>query len=441
MSNVGQRALNAALASTEKYDSPHNVTIAPKLQPGTSMKALVWHGKHDVRLEDREIPDITDPEDALVRVTCATVCGSDLHLYNGEAFELKDGDILGHECAGVIEKVGPGVTDVKVGDRVVVTAVIACGKCKWCKQGLTSACSETNPSSGMEALYGTTFSGIFGYGHITGGYSGSQAEFVRVPFANTNCFKLPDDVPDEKGLYLSDIVVTSHHAAVSAQIEKGDTVGVWGAGPIGALIVQWAKIMGASRVISIDNIPARLELVKKKYGADTINFEETKDVVGAIKKLVGPDGIDKGIDSTGFRYTKTMMQTVQRAMGLATDSSDVVNEIILCTRKFGRIALIADFLGYTNNFNLGGMMEKGITLVGCSQNPGHRYGQKCLEHIQNGSFDPLDVVSHRFKLEQIADVYKRFDQKEAGIEKVFLETKYAKPRAAGPELTDVWAAK
>lgn len=322
---------------------------------------------------------------------------------------------------------------------MVVTAVIACGKCKWCKQGLTSACSETNTSSAMEKLYGTTFSGIFGYGHITGGYPGGQAEFVRVPFANTNCSKLPDNVPDEKGLYMSDIVVTSHHAAVEANIQKGDIVGVWGLGPIGALVCQWAKIMGASRIIAIDNVPHRLKLVSSKYGAETINFDETKDVVGAIKNLVGPDGVDKGIDASGFRYTKTWGQTIQRAIGVATDSSDVVNEIILSTRKFGTIALIADFLGFTNNFNLGGMMEKGIRLIGCSQNPGHRYAETCLKHIQDGSFDPLDVVSHRFRFEQIAEVYKRFDQKQGGIEKVFLETQYAAPRKAGPALQqDVW---
>jgi len=439
MSNFGQTVLNKAFSSTDTHESPHSVTIQPRWQTGTSMKALVWHGKNDVRVENHEIPDVTEPEDALVKVTCATVCGSDLHLYQGEAFELKEGDILGHECAGVVEKVGNGVTNVKVGDRVVVTAVIACGECKWCKQGLTSACSETNDSSAMEKLYGTTFSGIFGYGHITGGYPGSQAEFVRVPFANINCVKLPDDVPFEKGLYLSDIVVTSHHAVVSADIQEGETVGVWGLGPVGALTVQWAKIMGASKIVAIDNVAHRLELVKQKYGAETINFAETPDVVMAIKKLVGPDGLDKGIDASGFRYTKTVMQSLQRAIGASTDSSDVVNEIILSVRKFGKIALIADFLGYTNNFNLGGMMEKGITLVGCSQNPGHKYGETCLKHIQDGTFDPLDVVSHRFKLEQIADVYKRFNEKAGGIEKVFLETVYAPPRAAGPILqADVW---
>jgi len=179
--------------------------------------------------------------------------------------------------------------------------------------------------------------------------------------------------------------------------------------------------MGASKIVAIDNVAHRLELVKQKYGAETINFAETPDVVMAIKKLVGPDGLDKGIDASGFRYTKTVMQSLQRAIGASTDSSDVVNEIILSVRKFGKIALIADFLGYTNNFNLGGMMEKGITLVGCSQNPGHKYGETCLKHIQDGTFDPLDVVSHRFKLEQIADVYKRFNEKAGGIEKVFLE--------------------
>jgi len=292
----------------------------------------------------------------------------------------------------------------------------------------------------MEKLYGTTFSGILGYGHITGGYPGAQAEYVRQPFGNTNCVPLPDGVPDEKGIYLSDIVVTSYHAVVESGVQKGDTIGIWGLGPIGALCCQWAKIFGAAKIIGIDNVPHRLDLVRSKYGAETINMNDHKDVPARIKELCGPDGVDRAIDATGFRYTKTLSQKLSRAIGASTDSSDIVNEIILSTRKFGQIALIADFLGYTNGFNLGGMMEKGIRLIGCSQNPGHKYADDCLKHIQEGRFNPLDVVTHRFPFEKAAEVYQRFDKKLGGIEKVFLETRFSAPRAAGPQLqTDVWA--
>lgn len=404
---------------------------------GEKMRALVWHGKGDLRIEVVDKPQVIEPTDVVVRVTGTTVCGSDLHLYHGEFLQQQDGDILGHEFCGVVESMGLGVKNLKVGQRVVASFQIACGQCEYCKRGLSSMCDNTNKSSVMNAMYGHRLAGIFGYSHFTGGFAGGQAEFVRIPFADVNLLPIPDGVPDEKALYLSDIIPTSYHACRGAKVREGDVVGIWGLGPIGLLCAKWCSLMGARRIIGIDHVPERLDFARRELGVETLNFDG-EDVVKRMQDLV-PGGLDKTIDCAAFRYAKGVLHKVERAVGLETDTSEMLNEQILCVKKFGRISLIADYAGYTNHFNIGAVMEKGIALIGCGQCPVQKYWHELMDkYIVTGKFDPTTVLSHRFRFDEFPEIYKAFDQKKAGILKVFIETQSSFPRAPGtPPLSSV----
>lgn len=416
-------------------DRPTATTNTHETREEGSMKALRWYGKQKVRVEEVPIPAVTEPEDVVCKITGTTVCGSDLHLYHKEIMQLQSGDILGHEWMGIIDEVGSGVKNFKKGDRVVASFQIACGKCQYCKDGLSSMCSETNSSTIQEKLYGKPFAGLFGYSHFAGGFAGGQAEYVRCPFADTNLLKVPDNIPDEKALYLSDIIPTSYHSTVCADVGKGKSVAIWGLGPIGLYAAKWAKLAGASRVIGIDNVPERLAVAKEKIGCDVIDFSVQTDVVKAIYELE-PQGVNCSIDAAAFRYTKGILHTVQRAVGLETDSSEIVNEALRATRKFGTIALVADYAAMTNQFLIGALMEKGITLRGTGQSPVQRYWPDLLEKIQSGEFDPTIILSHRFKIDEFAELYDQFDKKEHGIMKAFVETKFSSPPAAGtPQLS------
>lgn len=291
-------------------------------------------------------------------------------------------------------------------------------------------CDTTNSSSLQEKLYGKPFAGLFGYSHFAGGFAGGQAEYVRCPFGDTNLLKIPDSVPDEKALYLSDIVPTSYHAVQCADIEKGKSVAIWGAGPIGLLSAKWAKLAGARRVIIIDNVKERLALARDTIGCDVINFDEEKDVVSAIYKME-LDGVDCCIDAAAFRYTKGVLHTVERAVGLETDSSEVVNEALRAVRKFGTICLVADYAALTNQFLIGALMEKGITLRGAGQAPVQKYWKDLLTKIETGEFDPTIILSHRFKIDELKELYEAFDKKEMGIMKTFVQTKFSNPPAKG----------
>jgi threonine dehydrogenase-like Zn-dependent dehydrogenase len=386
--------------------------------------------------------------------------------------QLQEGDILGHEFCGVVESVGPEVRGLQVGQRVVASFQIACGQCEYCKRGLTSMCDTTNKSSVQNAMYGHRFAGLFGYSHFAGGFSGGQSEYVRVPFAETNLLPIPEGVPDEKALYLSDIVSTSYHACKRAHIKPGNTVGIWGLGPIGLLCAHWCKLMGAGRVIGIDNVEDRLKFARKRLGVETINFDQAGDVVKHVQALV-PGGLDRTIDCAAFRYAKGLLHRVERALALETDTSEIVNEQIKCVKKvrnsrtlqlhipqisnrvrvcvcggacaleqFGRIVLIADYAGLTNHFNIGAVMEKGISLIGGGQAPVQKYWKMLMnDYIATGKFDPTIILSHRFALDEFADIYKAFNDKKGGILKVFVETQHSFPRAEGtPLLTSVTKA-
>ena len=291
-------------------------------------------------------------------------------------------------------------------------------------------CDTTNSSSLQEKLYGKPFAGLFGYSHFAGGFAGGQAEYVRCPFGDTNLLKIPDSIPDEKALYLSDIVPTSYHAVQCADVAEGKTVAIWGAGPIGLLSAKWSKLAGARRVIIIDNVRERLELARDRIGCDTINFDEDSDVVSAIYNFE-PDGVDCGIDAAAFRYSKGLLHTVQRAISLETDSCEVVNEALRAVRKFGTISLVADYAALTNQFLIGALMEKGITLRGAGQAPVQKYWKDLLEKINSGEFDPTIILSHRFEIDEMRELYEAFDNKELGILKTFVQTRFSKPPAEG----------
>ncbi|TPX55282.1 hypothetical protein PhCBS80983_g05455 [Powellomyces hirtus] len=433
-------AANAAANLAQEYlgDAPISTTNKPAVIPDSEMKALAWFGKEDLRLITTAIPKVTHPKDALIKVTGTTVCGSDLHLLHGDILQLKKGDILGHEYMGIVEDVGSEVTKIKKGDRVVAAFNIGCGECEYCKKKLFTECDTTNNSSFMETLYGHKLGGIMGYGHFGGGFAGGQAEWVRQPFADVNLLPV-GDLPAEKALYLSDIVGTSYHAVERSGAQEGETVGIWGLGPIGLHVAQWLRIKGVKRIIAVDNVPERLKMAQEKWGVETINFDEHTDVVARVAELV-PGGLDRSIDCAAFRYAKSMLHKVQRAVGLETDTSEIVNEQIRAVKKFGTVALIADYAATCNGFLIGAVMEKGISLIGCGQAPVQKYWEQLLEDIRSGKFDPTTIVTHRFTFEQIVDVYKRFDKKEAGILKVFLQTKYSEPPAPGtPPLMDVHA--
>lgn len=409
---------------------PVPISVQHRTRPDETMKALVWYGKRDVRVEDVPVPVVTNPQDVVCKVTGTTVCGSDLHLYHGEIMQLQKGDILGHEWMGVVDEVGPDVKTLRKGDRVVSSFQIACAECKFCKEDLSSMCDRTNTSRVQEMMYGQATGAIFGYSHFVGGYAGGQAEYVRCPFADNNLLKVPDHIPDEKVLYLSDIVPTSYHSVVRADVSEGKSVAIWGLGPIGLLAAQWCKLAKAKRVVGIDSVPERLAFVRDKLGCDVIDVSTTKDVVKALYELE-PDGIDCAIDAAAFRYSKGVIHKVQRALSLETDTPEVINEALRAVRKFGTISLIADYAGFANGVNVGALMEKGITLRGCGQTPVQRYWHDLLKKVESGEMDPSMILTHRFKVDEFRELYDHFDKKDYGLLKVFVETRFSAPAAEG----------
>jgi len=438
--------MQAASNAAQSYLGPLETAVRPEYKPaadGSMMKALAWFGNADVRVVDAPVPAITEPDDVMVKVTGTTICGSDLHLYHGEILTMQKGDILGHEFMGVVDAVGPNVTNLHPGQRVVASFQIACGECEYCKKKLSSFCDRTNNSSLQKAMYGQRDAGFFGYSHFTGGFPGGQAEFVRVPKGNVNLLPIPDEVPDEKALYLSDILPTSYHAVYDTGVSEGDVVGIWGLGPIGLYAARWCQLKGASRVIGIDRIPERLNLAAEKLGIETINFSEFSDVPKRIYELV-PRGLDVALDCGSFHEPKTLMHKIQKTMMLETDSPETINEMLVSVRKMGRCGIIAAYAGYANGVNVGALMEKGIRLIGNGQAPVHKYWKEILyDYVIPGRFDPTFILTHRVPLDDMALLYKAFDERKAGVEKVFVETKFSSAPSKGcPQMTRVaeWAA-
>jgi threonine dehydrogenase-like Zn-dependent dehydrogenase len=388
------------------------------------MKALMWCGKNDVRVQDAPDPTILNLRDAIVKVTATAICGSDLHLFDGYIPSMMPGDILGHEFMGEVVEVGAGVTNLKPGDRVVVPFTICCGHCYFCKQELWSLCDNSNPNAWMaEEMYGYSPAGLYGYSHLTGGYAGGQAEYVRVPFADVAPFKVPDGLTDEQVLFLTDIFPTGYMAAEQCSIQPGDVVAVWGCGPVGQFAIKSAYLLGAERVIAIDRVPERLAMAERDGRAETINYEVETDVVEALKQRTGGRGPDRCIDAVGLEaHGPTLLGTVDRAkqmMRLSFDRPYVLREAIQACRKGGTVSVPGVYGGFLDKIPFGAAFQKGLTFkMGQTHVP--KYLRPLLERIQHGEIDPSFVITHRLPLDQAAEGYRMFREKEDGCIKVVL---------------------
>lgn len=391
----------------------------PAFQQQKTMKAVVWQKPGEVRVETVPRPTLGSAGDAIVRVTAATICGSDLHHYHGAIPGMMQGDILGHEFIGIVEEVGPAVEKLKVGDRVVVSCVIACGECDFCKELNTSFCDTTNQNPAQALVYGQSLAAAYGYTHQTGGYPGGQSGFVRVPYADFNTLHVPEDVTDEQAVALSDTWCTGWMAADYAHAGPGKTIAVWGLGPIGLTALEAARTMGATRFIAIDRVPERLELAKTRFGADVINYDHQEDVTAKVLELTNRRGPDACIDATGFRYTKTAHTKVEKTLRMETDSIDALSECIKAVRKGGRVVPIGDFFGYANHFPIGAVMEKGVTLQS-SQIHVHKYWKTVMQAIREGRYDPTFTLTHKVPLERAPEMYELWDKKEGGVIKAML---------------------
>lgn len=389
------------------------------------MRALCYHGKQDVRVDTVPDPDIVNPRDAIIEITSTAICGSDLHLYDGVIPGVMPGDVLGHEFMGRVVEVGPHST-LQKGQRVVVPFVIACGSCFFCGKQQYSACDNSNPVDKQEmseTLYGTPMAGLFGYSHLTGGYSGGQAEYVRVPFSDVGPVVIDDDsLDDDQVLFLSDILPTGWMAAENAEIEDGDVVAVWGAGPVGLFAAQSALIMGAARVIVIDHWPQRLALAKG-LGCEIINFRETH-VREALLEMSGGRGPDAVIDAVGMEAhgfsIDNMMDVAKQKVGMGADRASALKQAILSVRKAGRLSIPGVYGGMTDKFPLGALMEKGIS-VKTGQTHVQKYTNKLLAMIADKKIDTTFLISHRLPLEQAADGYANFKEKQDDYTKVVLK--------------------
>jgi threonine dehydrogenase-like Zn-dependent dehydrogenase len=388
------------------------------------VRALCWNGKRDVRVETVPDPHIIDPNDAIVRITSTAICGSDLHLYNGFIPSMEKGDVLGHEFMGEVVEVGPSVRKLSVGDRVVVPFPIACGGCASCAAGLYSLCENTNPNAWMaKKLWGHSPAGIFGYSHLLGGYSGGQAEYARVPFADVGPIKVPGGLTDDQVLFLSDILPTGYMGAEMCDIQPGDVVAVWGAGPVGQLAIASARLLGAERIIAIDRFPARLELARQRAGAtDILNYEEV-DIHEALEELTAGRGPDSCIDAVGMESHGPApiyaYDRVKQALMLETDRPIALRQAIRACRNGGIVSVVGVYGGFIDKFPMGAVMNRSLTIK-TGQCHVQRYLKPLLKRIENGEIDPGFIITHRMPLEDAPEAYAMFLEKSDDCEKVVL---------------------
>jgi threonine dehydrogenase-like Zn-dependent dehydrogenase len=379
------------------------------------MKALCWYGKHDVRVETVDDPKILNPRDAIIKVTSTAICGSDLHLYNGFIPTMQAGDILGHEFMGEVVEVGSEVTNLKPGDRVVVPFTISCGSCFFCQQNLWSLCDNSNPNAWIaEKLYGASPAGLFGYSHMMGGYAGGQAEYVRVPFADVGPIKVPDGMKDEQVLFLSDIFPTGYMAADVCDIKPGDTVAVWGCGPVGVFAIKSAYMLGAERVIGIDRLPERLRLARDEGGAGVLNYDEV-DVVEALKTLTGGRGPDHCIDAVGLEAhgatLDALYDVAMQTIMMETDRPHVLRQAIQACRKGGTVSIPGVYGGFIDKMPMGAAFNKALTFK-MGQTHMQSYMEPLLNRVQEGEIDPSFVISHQVSLDDGPRAYDMFLHKQ-----------------------------
>jgi threonine dehydrogenase-like Zn-dependent dehydrogenase len=391
------------------------------------MKANCWYGKNDMRVQEVPDPEILNPHDAILKITSTAICGSDLHLYGGFVPTMEKGDIVGHEFMGEVVEIGEEVKKLKVGDRIVVPFTISCGQCFFCKKGLFSLCENSNPNAPEAALmWGHSPAGLFGYSHLLGGYAGGQAQYVRVPFADVGHVKIPEGMPDEKVLFLSDIFPTGYMAAENCDIEGGDTVAVWGCGPVGQFAIKSAFLLGAERVIGIDRIPERLEMARTNSGADTINYDEVDSVLEVLKEMTGGRGPDRCIDAVGMeanghsRGLQYSYDRIKQALMLENDRPIALREAMLACRNGGTLSVPGVYSGFVDKIPFGAVMNRSITIK-TGQTHVHRYLQPLLERVQKGDIDPSFVISHTLPLEEAPRAYEMFRDKKDHCTKVVLK--------------------
>jgi threonine dehydrogenase-like Zn-dependent dehydrogenase len=389
------------------------------------MKANCWYGKKDMRVMEVPDPTILNPRDAIIKITTTAICGSDLHLYNGFVPTMEKGDIIGHEFMGEVVEKGPGVNNLEVGDRVVVPFPISCGTCFFCKQTMFSLCENSNPNAPLaEKVWGQSAAGIYGYSHLTGGYAGGQAQYARVPFADVDHVKVPDSLTDEQVLFLSDIFPTGYMAAENCNIQGGDTVAVWGCGPVGQFAIKSAYMLGAEKVVAIDRIPERLQMAHDKSGAELINYEE-EDVYETLMDMTGGRGPDACIDAVGMeahsaRPLEYAYDRAKQAMMSENDRPIVLREAIMACRKGGTLSVPGVYSGLDDKIPIGALMNKGLT-VKTGQTHVHRYLKPLLSRIEKGEIDPSFVITHRLRLEDAPAGYQIFCDKEDECVKIVLK--------------------
>jgi len=387
------------------------------------MKALVWHGTQDIRCDTVPDPRIEERGDAIVQVTSCAICGSDLHLYDHFMPALKKGDVLGHEFMGEVVETGSSVRNLKVGDRVVVPFTIICGECEQCRRGNYSVCERTNRNRGLaDTMFGHSTAGLFGYTHLTGGYAGGQAEYVRVPFADATHVKVPDSLADEQVLFLGDIFPTGWQAAIQCDIQPTDTVAIWGCGPVAQFAIRSAVLLGAKQVIAIDNVPERLDMARAG-GAITINFDD-ESVTERLNELTQGKGPEKCIDAVGMEAhasgsIDSMVDRAKQAVMLGTDRPHVLREMMYVCRPAGTLSIPGVYGGFLDKIPFGAAMNKGLT-IRMGQTHVNRWTDDLLRRIEQGQIDPSFVVTHRTTLEDGPEMYQTFRDKEDGCIKVVL---------------------
>jgi threonine dehydrogenase-like Zn-dependent dehydrogenase len=387
------------------------------------MKANCWYGKNDVRVEQVPDPKIINPGDAIIEITSSAICGSDLHLYNGYIPTMYAGDILGHEFMGRVVEVGRSVQKLKIGDRVVVPFPIACGRCFFCERQLFSLCENSNPNAWMaEKLWGHSPAGLFGYSHMLGGYAGGQAQYARVPFADIGPLKIPDGLRDEQVLFLSDIFPTGYMAAENCNIQPGDTIAVWGCGPVGLFAIKSAFLLGANRVIGIDRFPERLRMAREKCGAETVDYEAV-DVLEYLNEVTGGRGPDACIDAVGLEAHAHgpvgAYDRVKQGLRLETDRANALRQAMIACRNGGTLSIPGVYGGFIDKIPFGAVVNKALTIKS-GQTHVHRYLKPLLERIQNGEIDPSFVVTHRMGLEDAPKGYDIFTKKQDECIKIVL---------------------
>jgi threonine dehydrogenase-like Zn-dependent dehydrogenase len=388
------------------------------------MKAVCWHGAHDMRVDTVDDPKLLNPRDAIIKITSTAICGSDLHMYDGFIPTMQPGDIVGHEFMGKVVEIGREVKNLKVGDRVIVPFPISCGQCFFCQRDLWSLCDNSNPNAPMvEKLYGHSPAALFGYSHLFGGYAGGQAEYARVPFADVGLMKVPDDLTDDQVLFLTDILPTGYMAAENCNIQPGDIVAIWGCGPVGQFAIQSAFLLGAERVIAIDRIPERLKLAKEKCGAEVINYEEI-DPGEALKEMTGGRGPDACIDAVGLEAhgmgLEGFYDKVKQSVRLETDRPNVFRQAIVACRKGGTVSLAGVYGGFLDKIPMGAAFNKGLTFK-MGQTHVHKYLRPLLNRIQAGEIDPSFIITHHLPLEAAPHGYDIFKNKKEDCIKVVLK--------------------